>query len=87
MICEHCQSDVSPKQMAKLSNGDPSRCCLKCWEEFQSSHGRDVNAFPEKWTQDRRAEEEAGCFDPNADTEVVKRTARKLKTNRAEIRS
>lgn len=87
MICEHCQSDVSPKEMAKLSSGDPSKCCLKCWGEFQASHGRDVGAFREKWIEDRRAEEEAGCFDPKADTEVVKKTAKKLKLNRAEIQS
>lgn len=79
VICEHCRKELPRNQMAKLSNGDPSKCCLGCWEEFESTRARANAALPEKWTQDRRYEEQAGCFDPNSDPEVVKESARKLK--------
>jgi hypothetical protein len=49
----------------------PSRLCPSCQEKFSK-----------KWLADRRDEESAGCFDPSADAEVVKKTARRLKAAR-----
>lgn len=81
MICLHCQAECLPTMMAKLSNGDPSKCCAKCWQEFQSGN-QSIERLREKWTQDRRDEEAAGCFDSNADPKLVMTTARILKANR-----
>ncbi len=82
MTCKHCREDHTSTEMQALSTADPSDCCTRCWREFELSRAKSKESFGRKWAADRRDEESAGCFDPNADPEMVHRACLKLKEER-----
>jgi len=37
-VCFHCKESRAPADMSKLSSGQISRMCNKCWSEFVGRH-------------------------------------------------
>jgi hypothetical protein len=65
--------------MSPLSIGEPSKCCVSCWDIFTALRESYQPRFLKKWHGDRWREEKAGCFDPEADKKEVHATVLKLK--------